>query len=251
VQKASQDASLAKKSLLRAKNLYADRVIPQKDLAQAETDYAKSNADVASASARLASLDIATQGGMVAGIRAQIDGTVVDRSVLVGQEVRADATQPMFTITDLGTVWVVADVYEQDLALVQPDVDVQVTVSAYPGEEFPGRVAVVAHVIDPNTHTVKVRCVVPNGDHRLKPEMFARVVLHDPGAKALSVSARAILAETQPPHVVVVDGEHYHLREVQVGPEVDGKVRVVSGLKPGERVVTDGAIFLKQEIQSH
>lgn len=249
VQKARQDVALTKAALDRAKGLSTVGAIPAKDLAQAEADAAKAKADMASAEVRVASLDLAL-GGRGAGIRAQIAGTVVERSVLVGQEVRADQVQPLVTVSDLSTVWVAADLFEQDLSLVKPDAEVAVSVAAYPGVSFPGKIAVLSHVVDPTTHTLKLRAVVPNPERKLKPEMFARVTLRDVTAHALSVSAKAVLADTQPPRVVVVEGNRYKLREVSVGPEIAGRVRVLSGLQKGEKVVADGAIFLKQEIES-
>jgi cobalt-zinc-cadmium efflux system membrane fusion protein len=249
VKKAELEVALDKKSLDRVKNLVATGAIAAKEEAQAESDYAKAQAELSSARARFGSLNLAL-GGAGAGIRAQVAGTVVDREVLVGQEVRADQTTPLLTISDLSTVWVVADLFEQDLPLVHSGDEVQVTVAAYPGVSFPGKVGVVSNVIDPNTHTLKLRCVVPNADFKLKPEMFARIAVKDGESKLLTVSSRAVLSDTQPPRVVVVEGSKYSLREVAVGPEVAGRVRVLSGLAKGERVVADGAIFVKQEIQS-
>src|SRR5262249_53457258 len=152
---------------------------------------------------------------------------------------------PLLVISDLSTVWVVGDLFEQDLALAHVGADVQVTVAAYPGVTTPGKVALVSNVVDPTTHTLKVRCGVRNADKKLKPEMFARITLRDGEAKQVSVPAKAVLEDTQPAHVVVVDGEHFKMREVNVGPEVGGRVRVLSGLARGERVVAEGAIFLR------
>src|ERR1019366_734563 len=95
---------------------------------------------------------------------AQIAGTVVERNVLLGQEVRADATTPLLTITNLDTVWVLADVYEQDLGLVQTGAAVAVRVPAYPNQSFPGTIAHLGDVVDTTSRTVKLRCVVPNPD---------------------------------------------------------------------------------------
>lgn len=250
--KAQQDMKLAEKSLDRANKLKADGAVSEKDLAQYEADYSKAKADVASASARLGSMNIGGGApGAGASIRASVAGTVVDRSVLVGQEVRADAPNALITITDLSTVWVVADVYEQDLGLVKKDEKVEVTVSAYPGDKFPGVVDRVNEVLDPATRTVKLRCVLANPDNKLKPEMFAKIALFDPGgAKKIMVPARAVLSGTVPPRVIVKEGDVYRFRDVEVGPEVQGRVRVLKGLKPGEQVVTDGAIFLKTEIET-
>jgi cobalt-zinc-cadmium efflux system membrane fusion protein len=252
-QKAEQDLSVAEKALERSKALRLEGAISDKDAAQIEADFKKAKAEAARGSAQLRSLNLSASGPQVgASLRASIAGTVVERNILVGQEVRADATSPLLTISDLGTVWVLADLYEQDLALVTPGASIRVRVPAYSGEAFAGRVDHVGDVVDPMSHTVKLRCVVPNPGNRLKPEMFARIELTSTGdKKAILLPSRAILTDSQHTRVIVAtEGNVFRQRVVETGPEVEGKVRVLGGLKPGEKVVTDGAIFLKREMES-
>jgi cobalt-zinc-cadmium efflux system membrane fusion protein len=253
VQKADQDLSVAEKALERAKTLRLEGAISDKDAAQIEADYKKAKAESARGSAQLRSLNLSASGPNVgASLRASIPGMIVERNILVGQEVRADAVAPLLTISDLGTVWVLADVYEQDLAFATPGAAVQVRVPAYAGEAFAGKVDHVGDVVDPMTHTVKLRCVVPNQGNRLKPEMFARIELASASdRKAILLPSRAILTDSQHTRVIVAtEGNVFRQRVVETGPEVDGKVRVLGGIKPGEKVVTDGAIFLKREMES-
>ncbi len=252
-QKAAQDLSVAEKAVERAKKLRLEGAISDKDAAQIEADYQKAKAESARGAAQLSSLNLSASGPNVgASLRSSIPGMVVERNVLVGQEVRADGVAPLLTISELGTVWVLADLYEQDLALVSPGSAIKVRVPAYPNESFPGKVAHVGDVVDPMTHTVKLRCVVPNEGNRLKPEMFARIELtSSEGRKAILLPSRSILTDSQHTRVIVAtEGNVFRQRIVETGPEVEGKVRVLSGLRPGERVVTDGAIFLKREMES-
>lgn len=250
-QKATQDFTVAQKALDRAHTLQKDGAISEKEVAQIEADFRKSKSDVGRTSAQLHSLGIsASDPNVTAALRAQIVGTIVERNVLVGQEVRADSAVPLVTISDLHTVWVLADVYEQDLKLVQQGAAVNVSVPAYPDEKFPGTVAHIGDVLDPTSHTVKLRCVIPNPDERLKPEMFARIEVSGPaGAKVITIPSKAVLADSEHSRVIVdTGGGVFKMRNVSVGPEVDGKVRVLQGLSAGDRVVTDGALFLKGEI---
>jgi cobalt-zinc-cadmium efflux system membrane fusion protein len=251
-QKAEQDVALAEKAVARATKLKEDGAISDKESAQIEADYRKAKADASRTVAELRSLSLSLSGqNTVAALRAQIAGTVVDRNILVGQEVRADAVAPLLTISDLDVVWVLADLYEQDLALVTQGGRVSVKVPAYPGEVFGGRVDHVGDVIDPLSHTVKLRCTVANPAHRLKPEMFASIQLADAGAsKAILLPSRAVLTDSAHARVIVAEGDVYRQRIVDVGPEVDGKVRVLRGVASGDKVVTDGAIFLKREMES-
>jgi cobalt-zinc-cadmium efflux system membrane fusion protein len=252
-QKGEQDLSVAEKAVERANKLRVEGAISDKEAAQVEADYKKAKAEAARGGAQLRSLSLAASGpNVAASLRARIAGTVVERNVLVGQEVRADAAGPLLTISDLHTVWVLADLYEQDLSLVSPGAPILVRVPAYAGDTFPGKVDHVGEVLDPMTHTVKLRCVVPNPEQRLKPEMFARVELATTGQhKAILLPSRAILTDSQHTRVIIAsEGNVFRQRTVETGPEVDGKVRILGGIKPGEKVVTDGAIFLKREMES-
>lgn len=252
LQKSLQDLSVTERAVERVHKLQVDGAVSAKEVAQVEADHRKAKADVASVSSRLKSLNItSTDPSVGLALRGQLAGTVVDRNVLLGQEVRADAAVPLMTISNLEVVWVLGDVYEQDIALVKQGTAVSVTVAGYPGVTFPGTVAHLNDVVDPVTHTVKLRCVVPNPEGRLKPEMFAKILLHDVGEMRVVIPSRALLNDTQPPRVVLaLEGNTFKLHKVEVGPEVAGRVRVLSGLKPGDKIVTDGAIFLKQEILS-
>jgi cobalt-zinc-cadmium efflux system membrane fusion protein len=252
-QKAMSDLALSTKALERVHKLQAEGAVAEKEVAQAETDFRKAKSDSARTTAQLKSLGVsATDPAVNAALRAQIGGVVVDRNVLVGQEVRADQASPLITVSSLDSVWVQADAYEQDLSLVAEGDGVTVRVPAYPGETFPGKVTHVGDVVDASTRTVKIRCVVDNKTHRLKPEMFAKVdVLNAAGRKIILVPAQAVLNDGDKSIVIVAsEGNVFRARRVDVGPEVDGKVRLLSGLRPGEKIVTDGAIFMKREIDS-
>jgi len=252
-QKAGMDLTLAQRTVERQRKLRADGAVSEKDLLQAESDLKKLTSDVGRATAQLRALGVSASDPAVGVfLRARVAGTVVERNVLVGQEVRADATTPLLTITNLASVWVLADVYEQDLGLVQEGAKVRIRVPAYPTEAFEGLVGHVGDVLDPVSRTVKARCVVPNPDTRLKPEMFARVELAELGGKkVIVVPSRAILNDAEHSRVIVAgDDNIYRMRIVQAGPEIDGKVRLLGGVTAGERVVVEGALFLKSEIEN-
>jgi cobalt-zinc-cadmium efflux system membrane fusion protein len=149
-------------------------------------------------------------------------------------------------------VWVLGDAYEQDLGLVAEGDPVSITVPAYPGQVFPGKVTHVGDVVDSATRTVKIRCVADNPGHKLKPEMFAKVdVRNTSGRKFMTIPSKAVLTEGDKSVVIVAtEGNVFRTRRVDVGPETDGQMRILGGISPGEKVVTDGAIFMKREIES-
>jgi cobalt-zinc-cadmium efflux system membrane fusion protein len=252
-QKASSDLSVSEKASDRVHKLQAEGAVAEKEVAQAEGELKKARADYARTTAQLRALGLtATDPAVNAALRAQIPGVVVERNVLVGQEVRADQASALLTISSLDTVWVVAEAYEQDLGLVSEGDAVAIRVPAYPGETFSGRVSHIGEVVDPATRTVKVRCVVPNAGHKLKPEMFAKIDVRDNGRrKVIMVPSKAVLSEGDKSVVVVaIEGNVFRPRRVDVGPETEGQVRILGGLTPGEKIVTEGAIFMKREIES-
>jgi cobalt-zinc-cadmium efflux system membrane fusion protein len=252
-QKAISDLAVADKAVDRVHKLQAEGAVADKEVVQAENEQRKARADQARAAAQLRSLGVSASDPAVnVALRAQIGGVVVERNVLVGQEVRADQAAPLVTISNLDTVWVMADAYEQDLGLVAEGDAVTIRVPAYPGETFAGKVGHVGDVVDPATRTVKVRCVVENKSRKLKPEMYAKVdVQNAAGRKLILVSAKAVLSEGDKSVVIVAtEGDTFRSRRVDVGPETDGQVRILGGLRPGEKIVTDGAIFIKRELDS-
>src|SRR5215471_17586893 len=252
-QKAMSDLTVAQKAIDRVHRLQADGAVAEKEVSQAEGDFRKAKSDFARATVQLRALGVSpTDPAVNAALRAQIGGVVVERNVLVGQEVRADQATPLLTVSSLDTVWVLADAYEQDLSLVSEGDAVTIRVMAYPGETFAGKVTHIGDVVDPTTRTVKIRCVADNPAHRLKPEMFAKVdVRNVSGRKFMTVPAKAVLNDGDKSVVIVAtEGNVFRTRRVDVGPEVDGQVRILGGLVPGEKIVTDGAIFMKREIES-
>jgi len=253
-QKALTDLSIAEKGIDRLHKLQAIGAASEKDVVQAQGDFKKAKSDYARAEAQLKALGITpTDPAVNVALRSQIPGVVVERNVLVGQEVRSDGATPLITVASLDDVWVLGDAYEQDLGLVTEGAKVSIRVPAYPGQTFPGRVKHIGEVVDPATRTVKIRCVVDNPGHRLKPEMFAKIDVETPGGtKLITVPAKAVLNDGDKAMVVVAsEGNVFRTRTVQVGPEIDSNVRIISGLSAGEKIVTSGAIFMKQEIDSH
>src|SRR6202166_1820859 len=183
-----------------------------------------------------------------ATIVAPIGGVVVDRQVGPGQYLQAGGSTPVFTIADPASVWLLANVRESDAGLVRLGQAVEVHVLAYPKRPFKARVTYVAAELDPTTHRLPVRAEIDNRDGALKPEMFAtfRIVTGDT-AEAPAVPEGAVVYEGNAAHVWVAAGEGLlAYRAIRTGRSNDGLVEVLDGLKPGERVVTKGGLFIDQ-----
>ncbi len=177
---------------------------------------------------------------------APIGGEVVERLVSPGQVVQAAATQ-VFTISDLATVWVLANVYEHDLAYVRAGDAVTVQTDAYP-TVFHGRISYIAPALDPNTRTLQVRIVTQNPEKKLKRDMYVSVTVQAGAvAHALTVPDAAVLrtAENQPFVYVAAGSNQFAQRLVSLGEAQEGKTQITEGLQAGDRVVADGSLFLQ------
>jgi cobalt-zinc-cadmium efflux system membrane fusion protein len=255
--KEASDLEYATRAFELAKDLYENKAVPFKDFKQAENDLVKARAEFRRAKKRLLSLRVPagelekplSQQRITARfeMKSPLAGTVVERAVTPGQSVGGDVSQVLFTVADLDTLQVVADVYERDIALVKVGQVATVTVEAYPGVAFPAALALVGDVVDPVTRTVKVRAWVTNEAHKLKPEMFARLNIQVGDAtQFLAVPKEAVLEADGSHFVYVVDANgRYVKRPVKVSTSSGDHVRVLEGLKPGERIVTKGAVLIK------
>jgi cobalt-zinc-cadmium efflux system membrane fusion protein len=179
-------------------------------------------------------------------IVAPIRGVVIDRQVGPGQYAQAGAATPVYTIADLTSVWLIANVRESDAGHVQRGQSVDVRVLAYQDRLFSARVVYVAPTIDPNTHRFTVRAVIDNADGALKPEMFASFVIHTSAAdQSPAVPEGAVVYEGDAAHVWVVQSDNsIAVRPIRAGRTSEGYVEVIDGLKSGERVVTRGSLFI-------
>nr|WP_246463376.1 efflux RND transporter periplasmic adaptor subunit [Nitrospirillum iridis] len=187
-------------------------------------------------------------------VRAPFAGTVLQRQVGPGQYVNAAANggAVAFTLADLSSVWLLANVREADVAAVAVGQGVDVRVAAYPDRVFHGRVAAVAPGLDPTTRRLPVRVVLDNADGALKPEMMANVrLVSGPVTPVLAVPERAVIHEGEAARVWVADAARHALalRPVRLGREEDGLVEVLDGLKAGDSVVTKGALFIDRAAQ--
>ena len=251
--KAADSNRLASKNYARAQDLYAHHAIAERDLEQAESDRNQAQAD----------LNAAEQGMKIVGVKdpnrlasapssaqipvlAPISGEVVERMVSPGQVVQAGQTQA-FTISDLSTVWVLANVYQADLAYVQSGDDVIVQTDAYPGS-FHGRISYVAPALDPNTRTLQARIVVDNPGEKLKKDMYCTVTVAAGSiSNAMAVPDSSVLRDdNNQPFVYVNTGPNqFGRRDVELGEHENGQTRILKGISLGEKVVGDGSLFLQ------
>lgn len=261
------EVKLAQANYDRTKLLYEKTIMPGKNLQSAEHDLevAKASAEN-SVNGTKATLTAARRHLLILGLKestidslpgkpdlaavfalnSPIDGVVVERNATIGASVGTDAN--LFKIIDLSRVWVDANVFEKDLQRVRLGQPVKLTVTAFPGSTFSGRVILVNSVVDPDTRTVRVRTEVANPDGRLKPDMFANVeIITDINRSAISIPQTAVLDDNGKTVVFVAADNGYQKRQVTVGIKNNDQVEIVDGLNAGDKVVVKGNYLLLQQ----
>ena len=178
---------------------------------------------------------------------APIVGRITQRKCYAGEFITQSITDPLFTIADLSTVWMLADVYETDDAIIKLGLPIEVTVMAYPKDTFKAKISYISPSVDPNTHRVSVRCVVDNPGQKLKSDMFASFkILTADSPQTPAVPETAVLREGEKRVVWVQRSENeFNRRDVVTGLEQNGRIQILSGLQPGEKIVSEGAILLE------
>jgi RND family efflux transporter MFP subunit len=181
-------------------------------------------------------------------VRAPFSGTILNANARSGEFTQVGTE--LYTVADLTTLWVIADIYEKDLQFVHPGMAATVTVSAYSGMKFIGKLTTLYDVVDEKTRTVKARIEVENTKGLLKPEMFATVDILSVSDKArLIIPSNGLLGETDNHYVFVAKNDTtFEHRPVRLGAATKDYAEVISGLKDGEHVVVQGGFFLKSEL---
>jgi len=180
-------------------------------------------------------------------LRSPADGVVIEKAARAGM--RFMPGEPLFQIADLSSVWIVASVFEQDLGLVHSGQTATVSLAAYPGREFTGKVTFVYPTVQPETRTARIRIELPNEAGLLKPDLYGTVeIVAGETVAAVSIPESAVL-DSGTRRVVLIErgGGAFEPREVELGARGDGYVEVAKGLSEGERVVVDGNFLIDAE----
>lgn len=226
----------------------------QADLAAARTAFAAAHDRLrifGKTDPEIEAIERAAKPDPVTDVLAPIDGVITDRQVGPGQYIQAGSPTPVFTIGDLSTVWLIAAVRETDAPYIAPGQKAEVRVLAFPDQVFDAQVTVVGPQVDPVTHRIPVRATIANPGGKLKPQMYASFqIITGAAAAAAAVPEEAVVREGDQAHVwVVQDDNALILRPIRIGRTHGGMVEVLQGLKPGERVVTRGSLFMDREAQ--
>ena len=236
------------RQLDRAKLLVQHDVMAQRDYDDLEAADQAAHSELTRTAQRIAMLGFSAEGSSDnAPLRTPISGAVLDIGSARGEMQRSlDNASAIATIANLDSIWVVGDIFERDLSAVRDAKAVDITFPAYPGETWHGVISNISDTIDPTSRTLKVRVVLPNAGHRLKPEMFATLSVVRGTSQAFVLPTTAVVHEGSSTFVFLEsDPGKFERRQVAVGATHDQTVVVTDGLKNADRVVTTGAALLR------
>jgi cobalt-zinc-cadmium efflux system membrane fusion protein len=252
--KARDAYALADRLYTRAKDLYAHGAISEADLEQAESARTQAHADLESTTDFLVALGMKDPEAMLKAakstaqipIPAPVGGEIVERLVGPGQLLQAGTTQT-FTISNTNTVWVLVNVYQNDLPYVHAGDEVEINTDSYP-EMFHGKISYIAPALDPTTRTLQARIVTQNLGKKLKKDMYVTALVSAGSIpNAITVPDTAVLRDTEnKPFVYVqVNENQFARRLVALGQSAKSRIQITNGLKEGEKVVGAGSLFLQ------
>ncbi len=243
---AKADLEVDEKNMERAKELYTSGMLSEKDFAEAKKNYANSKSEF-DEKKQILELYGGSPDRLDATFRvlAPRSGFIVERNVNEGTQIRNDNNTAIFTISDLKTVWVWANVHESDMGKVRVGDHVAVKTIAYPDKTLTSTIKKIGTMLDPASRVIKVRIELSNEDGALKPEMFATVqITSQITEKMIAVPEKSIVLE---------NNNYYLMRETQAntfekirlvtGRRAKGLVEVVGGVKKGDRIIGDGSLF--------
>ena len=251
--KTKEAYALAQKAYARARDLYEHKAIAEQTLEQAQSAEIQASGDLASAQAALKVMGITDPDELVKGppsfevpVKAPISGEVVEQNVSAGQLIQPGTTQ-CFMISDIGSVWVLVNVYQKDLPYVRVGDTVTIQTDTYP-EAFHGRISYVAAALDPNTRTMQARIETNNPGEKLKKDMYVAATVNAgtiPNAIALPDAAVLRDSENQPFVYAAAGSNQFGRRAVTLGESLNGQTQITSGLKAGDQVIGNGSLFLQ------
>jgi len=242
---AQSELKLAEANFQRTDKLYKDEVVPQRQWLEVKNAYERAQITARESADHLHILVGSSDTGISTFvITAPFSGVVIEKDAVMGELAKPEGK--LFTIADLSTVWIEADVSEKDLGKLTVGSPATVTVSSFPDESFKGKVSYISSIFDKETRTVKARIELPNPDRKLRIDMFARAVIDLTSSReALILPQEAVLLVQGQSTVYIQTENGFEVRPVEVGEQLNKGVVITSGLKSGEQVVISGAYALK------
>jgi cobalt-zinc-cadmium efflux system membrane fusion protein len=247
ISSSGNDLAIAKRQMENTASLFQNGIASEREYAEAKQNYQKAVNNAAKLQAQIS----INGGGHTSAsgnyiVTAPASGYVVEKKINEGAFIRSDNADNMFTIGDISEVWVLANVYESDIAKVKEGYKVNVATLAYPGQVFPGVVDKISQILEPDTKVMKIRIRLANLNQKLKPQMFANVMVkNEEGQGVVAISSTAYISDYGKDYVVVYhDKCNLEARRITILKTVGDKTYLNSGLQPGEKIISNNQILL-------
>jgi cobalt-zinc-cadmium efflux system membrane fusion protein len=248
---------LADAALARKRGLAAEKIVPQREVQEAESQAAEARAALRAARAAISAFGVDPPSGDTADatssafvLRSPVGGSAIERRAVVGQML--DPATPAFRIGDLSTLWLTVHAFERDAVRIQPGAAARLVFPALPGRDFHGKVTMVGRHVESESRTVPVRIDVRNVGGQLRPGMSATAIMPvgESGAPILTVPVAAVQRVRNEWCVFLPKGEGaFEIRRIGRGRDLAGEVEVLTGVRAGEKIVVDGAFLLKAQAE--
>jgi cobalt-zinc-cadmium efflux system membrane fusion protein len=234
---------VARRNLQSAESMFEDRLISEMELIEARAEYERLQADL--------SLYGENLGGGVFAIKAPMTGYVVEKNASPGSTV-SEGDEPLFSIADLSTVWIMGNVHASDLLFVREGMKVEITTLSYPGEVFHGKINALSQVFDPEERVLKARIVMPNKELKFKPEMSVIINLKNKrSTPSVAIPSSALIFDNNRNYVVVESAGQFAIREVTLQGHYNKTTYISSGLEEGESVVVRNQLLVYSQLKEN
>ncbi|OON65828.1 efflux RND transporter periplasmic adaptor subunit [Hymenobacter sp. CRA2] len=245
---AGSDLDIARKNLAVAEDQFKSGLASERDVVLARKELQKAQSTAGKSRKQLSVYGVSEDGTYT--LRAPISGFITEKNATDHMQFNADNVGNLFTIADLDNVWIMANVFESDIAKVKQGYQADVTTLAYPDKRFTGRIDKVFNVLDPDSKVMKVRVKLPNPGYLLKPEMYAQInVLNTEAQQMPAVPAKAVIFDKDRHYVMVYhDRTHVETKEVQLAKTVGDVSYVVTGLQPGDVIIAKNQLLIYDEL---
>lgn len=244
---AKADLEVMEKNLGRSQELFTSGMLSEKDFAEAKKDFTNAKSDF-DEKKQILELYGGSSDRLDATFRvfAPRSGYIVERNINEGTQIRTDASTNIFTISDLKTIWIWANVHESDMAKVKEGDKVTVKTIAYPDKTFQGTIKKIGTMLDPASRVIRVRTELENEDGLLKPEMFATVVITSKTKeKLIAVPEKSLILENNNFYAVrEVAPATFEKIMIKIGKRFNNHVEVTQGINAGDRVIAEGSLFV-------
>ena len=248
---AQSELKVAQRELQTAQSMYDDKMLSEKELLEAQARLKQAQSSIRQIESDM-SVHGKNKGDGTFSIKAPMTGYIVAKNVSSGSTVSADS-EPLFTIADLSTVWITANVYAGNLAFVKEGMDVNITTLSYPGEVFSGKINMLSQVFDPEEKVLKARIVMANQDLKFKPEMSAVITLKNTTHRRfISVPSDALIFDDNKYYVVVeASPDQFESKEVILQGHNNKTTYIASGLNEGDLVVIKNQLLIYSGLKAN